>query len=35
MRLTLEIRDIGELSRVLSRIGQLPNVVEVRRKTAP
>lgn len=32
MRLTLEIRDIGELSRVLSRIGQLPNVVEVKRK---
>ena len=34
MRLTLEIRDIGELSRVLSRIGQLPNVVEVRRKSS-
>ena len=33
MHLTLEIRDIGELSRVLSRIGQLPNVVEVRRRT--
>jgi GTP pyrophosphokinase len=33
MHLTLEIRDIGELSRVLSRIGQLPNVLEVRRKT--
>jgi GTP pyrophosphokinase len=32
MHLTLEIRDIGELSRVLSRIGQLPNVVEVKRK---
>lgn len=32
MQLTLEIRDIGELSRVLARIGQLPNVVEVKRK---
>lgn len=32
MHLTLEIRDIGELSRVLSRIGQLPNVIEVKRK---
>lgn len=32
MHLTLEIRDIGELSRILSRIGQLPNVVEVKRK---
>ena len=34
MRLTLEIRDIAELSRVLSRIGQLPNVLEVQRKAA-
>ncbi|MFA7386332.1 MAG: GTP diphosphokinase [Thiohalobacteraceae bacterium] len=34
MRLTLEIRDIAELSRVLSRIGQLPNVIEVQRKPA-
>ncbi|MBI5460785.1 MAG: GTP diphosphokinase [Gammaproteobacteria bacterium] len=32
MRLTLEIRDIGELSRALGRISQLPNVVEVRRR---
>jgi len=32
MRLTLEIRSIGELSRVLGRIGQLPNVVEVHRR---
>ena len=33
MSLTLEINDIGQLSRVLTRIGQLPNVVEARRKT--
>jgi GTP pyrophosphokinase len=32
MNLTLEISDIGQLSRVLSQIGQLPNVVEARRK---
>ncbi len=32
MRLTLEIRDIGELSRILSRVGQVPNVLEVKRK---
>ncbi len=32
MSLTLEIRDISQLSRVLGRIGQLPNVVEARRK---
>jgi len=32
MRLTLEIRDIGELSRLLSRVGQIPNVLEVKRK---
>ena len=31
MRLTLEISDIGQLSRVLTLIGQLPNVVEARR----
>ena len=30
--LTLEIADIDQLSRVLSRINQLPNIVEVRRK---
>jgi GTP pyrophosphokinase len=32
MRLTLEISDIGQLSRVLTLIGQLPNVVEARRR---
>jgi GTP pyrophosphokinase len=32
MNMTLEIVDIRQLSRVLSRIGQLPNVVEARRK---
>lgn len=31
MRLTLEIRDIDMLSRVLAKIGQLPNVMEVKR----
>ena len=31
MRLTLEISDIGQLSRVLTLIGQLTNVVEARR----
>jgi len=31
MRLALEISDIGQLSRVLTLIGQLPNVVEARR----
>ncbi|MFN2309206.1 MAG: GTP diphosphokinase [Gammaproteobacteria bacterium] len=31
MQLTLEIRDIGELSRVLSRLSQVSNVIEVRR----
>jgi GTP pyrophosphokinase len=30
--LTLEVADIDQLSRVLSRINQLPNIVEVRRK---
>jgi GTP pyrophosphokinase len=33
MSLQLEITDIGQLSRVLTKIGQLPNVVEARRKT--
>jgi GTP pyrophosphokinase len=32
MQLTLEIGDIRQLSRVLSRIGQLPNVIMARRK---
>ncbi len=32
MSLTLEIADISQLSRVLSKIAQLPNVVEARRK---
>ncbi|WP_297526499.1 GTP diphosphokinase [Thiohalobacter sp.] len=32
MQLTVEISDLGSLSRVLSRISQLPNVVEARRK---
>ena len=32
MSLTVEISDIGQLSRVLTRIGQLPNVVEAKRK---
>jgi GTP pyrophosphokinase len=32
MSLALEIADIGQLSRVLTKIGQLPNVVEARRK---
>ena len=31
MRLTLEIGNLSELSRVLGRIGQLPNVLEVHR----
>jgi GTP pyrophosphokinase len=34
MSLTLEINDIGQLSRVLSRIGQLPNVVDARRRVS-
>jgi GTP pyrophosphokinase len=33
MSLTVEISDIGQLSRVLTRIGQLPNVVEAKRST--
>ena len=32
MRLTLEISDISQLSRVLTRIGQLQNVIEARRR---
>ena len=32
MSLSLEITDIRQLSRVLTQIGQLPNVVEARRK---
>ena len=32
MSLSLEIADINQLSRVLTQIGQLPNVVEARRK---
>jgi len=34
MQLSLEIADIGQLSRVLGKIGQLPNVLEVRRKVS-
>ena len=33
MDLHVEVTDIGQLSRVLSRIGQLPNIIEVHRKT--
>ena len=33
MSLTVEIVDIDQLSRILMKISQLPNVVEVRRKT--
>ena len=32
MNLTIEITDISQLSRVLAKIGQLPNVVKARRK---
>jgi (p)ppGpp synthase/HD superfamily hydrolase len=32
MTVTLEIADIDQLSRVLARIEQLPNVVEARRQ---
>ncbi|UCE77512.1 MAG: GTP diphosphokinase [Gammaproteobacteria bacterium] len=32
MELHAEVTDMGQLSRVLSRIGQLPNIIEVRRK---
>ena len=31
MRLTVEVPDVGKLSRVLNRLGQLHNVFEVRR----
>jgi GTP pyrophosphokinase len=29
----IEVTDIGQLSRLLGRLGQLPNIIEVRRKT--
>jgi GTP pyrophosphokinase len=32
MELSAEVTDMGQLSRVLSRIGQLPNIIEVKRK---
>ena len=32
MSLVMEIANIGQLSRVVTQIGQLPNVVEARRK---
>ncbi len=32
MEVHIEVTDIGQLSRILSRIGQLPNIIEVRRK---
>ena len=32
MSLTVEIGDIGQLSRILAQIGQLPNVVEAKRR---
>ncbi|HHJ15255.1 MAG TPA: GTP diphosphokinase [Gammaproteobacteria bacterium] len=32
MELHIEVTDIGQLSRILSRIGQIPNVIEVRRR---
>jgi GTP pyrophosphokinase len=32
MGLTLEITDVVQLSRILDKIGQLPNIVEVYRK---
>jgi GTP pyrophosphokinase len=32
MELHVEVTDIGQLSRILSRIGQLPNIIEVKRK---
>ena len=34
MQLSVEIADIGQLSRVLGKIGQLPNVLEARRKVS-
>lgn len=33
MTLTAEIGGIGELSRILDKIGQLPNIIEVKRET--
>jgi GTP pyrophosphokinase len=35
MVLTLEINDLEQLSRILDKIGQIPNVMEVRRKGTP
>ena len=32
LHITLEITDIDQLSKVLSRIGQIPNIIEVKRK---
>ena len=32
MDIHIEVTDIGQLSRILSRIGQLPNIIEVKRK---
>jgi len=32
MELHVEVTDIGQLSRILSRLGQLPNIIEVKRK---
>ena len=32
MTLSVEVADIGQLSRVLDRIAQLPNVLEARRE---
>jgi GTP pyrophosphokinase len=32
MELHVEVTDIGQLSRILSRMGQLPNIIEVKRK---
>jgi GTP pyrophosphokinase len=32
MELHIEVTDIGQLSRILSRMGQLPNIIEVKRK---
>jgi GTP pyrophosphokinase len=32
MDLNIEVADIGQLSRILNRIGQLPNITEVKRK---
>ena len=32
MSITLEIKDLSQLSRILSQINQLQNIIEVRRK---